>query len=77
MHNTCDCCRFDKGRNEKSYFHAAKKGSKKVKPINQNIVQLTKKIKKPKKVLEKSSKKAQKRQYKDRNSNSKYGVGLG
>ncbi len=61
MHNTFDCCRFEKGRKEKSNFRAAKKGGKKVNPVNQNFAQLSKKLKKLKKVLKKSSKKAQKR----------------
>jgi hypothetical protein len=77
MHNTCDCCRFEKDGKEKSKFHAAKKGSKKANPFNQNFEQLTKKIKKLEKALEKSSKKAQKHQYEDSDSNSKEGVGLG
>jgi hypothetical protein len=46
MHNTCDCRRFNKGRKEKSDFHAAKKGGKKANPVNHNFMQLTKKIKK-------------------------------
>jgi hypothetical protein len=62
MHNTCECCRLEKDREEKSDFHATKKGSTKANPINQNFTQLTKKIEKLKKALKKSSKKAQKRQ---------------
>jgi hypothetical protein len=58
-HNTCDCHRFEKDGKEKSDSRAAKKGGKKVNPVNQNLAQLTKKIKKLEKVLEKSSKKAQ------------------
>ncbi len=60
-HNTHDCCRFEKDRKEKPEFHPTKKGGNKVNPINQNLVQLTKKIKKLEKVLKKLSKKAQKR----------------
>jgi hypothetical protein len=56
-HNTCDCCGFDKDGKEKSNFRAAKKGIKKTNPVNQNFVQLTKKIKKLKKALKKSGKK--------------------
>ncbi len=46
MHNTHDCRRFEKDGKEKSNFSAAKKGGKKVNPVNQNFAQLTKKIKK-------------------------------
>ncbi len=57
MHNTHDCCRFEKDGKEKSNFHSAKKGSKKANPINQNFAQLSKKIKKLKKALKKLGKK--------------------
>ncbi len=56
-HNTCDCCRFEKDRKEKSNFRAAKKGGKKANPVNQNFAQLTKKIAKLEKALKKSGKK--------------------
>jgi hypothetical protein len=56
-HNTCDCCRFEKNRNEKSNFRAAKKGRYKSNPVNQNFAQLTNKIKKLEKALKKSGKK--------------------
>ncbi len=68
MHNTRDCCRFDKDGKEKSDFRAAKKGGKKTNPVNHNFAHLTKKIKKLEKALKKSGKKAQKRQYKDSDS---------
>jgi hypothetical protein len=70
MHNTCDCCRFEKDGKEKSEFHAAKKGGKKADPVNQNFAQLNKKIKKLEKALKKSGKKAQKHQYEDNHSDS-------
>jgi hypothetical protein len=70
MHNTCDCCRFEKDGKEKSNFRAAKKGGYKSNPIKQNFVQLTNKIKKLEKVLKKSGKKGQKHRYKDSDSNS-------
>jgi hypothetical protein len=57
MHNTCDCHRFEKDGKEKSDFCAAKKGGKKVDPMNHNFSQLTKKIKKLEKALKKSGKK--------------------
>jgi hypothetical protein len=71
MHNTRDCCRFEKDEKEKSKFHATKKGDKKANPVNQNFTQLTKKIKKLEKALKKSGKKVQKGQFEDSNSNSK------
>ncbi len=70
MHNTCNCCRFEKDGKEKSEIRATKKGGKKANPINQNFVQLTKKIEKLKKALKKLSKKTQMRQYEDSNSDS-------
>jgi hypothetical protein len=71
MHNTRDCCRLEKDGKEKSNFHAAKKGGKKSNPMNQNITQLTDKIKKLEKALKKSGKKGQKRHYEDSDFNSK------
>jgi hypothetical protein len=59
MHNTCDCCRFQKDGKEKSDFRAAKKDGKKGNPINQNFTQLTKKIEKLEKALKKSGKKGE------------------
>jgi hypothetical protein len=65
MHSTCDCHRFEKDGEEKSNFHAAKKGGKKGNPVNQNFTQLTKKIERLKKALKKSGKKGKKCRYKD------------
>jgi hypothetical protein len=70
MHSTCDCCRFEKDGKEKSDFCAAKKGGKKVNPVNHNFAQLIKKIKMLEKVLKKSGKKGKKRHYKDSDSDS-------
>jgi hypothetical protein len=55
---TRECCKYEKDGTEKSSFRAAKKGGKKNYPMNQNFVQLTKKIKKLEKALKKSGKKA-------------------
>ncbi len=55
-HTTCECCKYEKDGTEKSSFHAAKKRRKKNYPVNQNFVQLTKKINKLEKVLKKSKK---------------------
>ncbi len=71
MHNTCDCCRFDKDRKEKSDFRTTKKGGKKGNPVNQIFAQPTKKIEKLEKALKKYGKKGQKHHYEDSNSNSK------
>jgi hypothetical protein len=71
LHKTCDCRRFEKDKKEKSDFCAAKKGGKKGNHVNQNFLQLSKKLEKLKKAFKKLSKKAQKRQYEDSNSNSK------
>jgi hypothetical protein len=46
MHNTCDCCRFEKDGKEKSNFRTTKKGRYKSNPVNQNFAQLTDKIEK-------------------------------
>jgi hypothetical protein len=70
MHNTCACCRFKKNGKEKTNFCAAKKGGKKGNPVNQNVLQLTKTIKKLKKALKNSGKKVQKHRYEDSDSNS-------
>jgi hypothetical protein len=63
MHNTCDCCRFDKDGKEKSNFCATKKGGRKGSPVYHNLAQLTKKIEKLEKALKKSGKKGRKRRY--------------
>jgi hypothetical protein len=70
MHNTGNCCRFEKDGTEKSSFRAAKKGGKKNYPISQNFAQLTKKIDKLEKALKKSGMKGKKHRYKDSDSNS-------
>jgi hypothetical protein len=70
MHNTRDCCRFEKDGEEKSDFRATKKGGKKGNPVNHNFAQLTKKIENLEKALKKSGKKGKKCCYKDSNSDS-------
>jgi hypothetical protein len=70
MHNTRDCCRFEKDRKEKSNFRTAKKGGKKGNPVNHNFAQLTEKIEKLEKALKESGKEGKKRRYKDSDSNS-------
>jgi hypothetical protein len=44
MHNTCDCCRFEKDGKEKFDFLAPKKGIMKTNPMNHNFVQLGEKL---------------------------------
>ncbi len=70
MHNTKDCCRYEKDGKEKSDFRAAKKGGKKTNPLKQNFAQLSKKLDKLEKALKKLSKKAKKCRYEDSNSGS-------
>jgi hypothetical protein len=70
MHNTRDCCRFEKDGKEKANFHTAKKGGKKGNPVSQNFVPLTKKIEKLEKAFKKSGKKGKTRRYEDSNSDS-------
>ncbi len=60
LHNTRDCCRFEKDQKEKSGFCAAKKGGKKANPINQKFTQLSKKIHRFEKALKKLGNKASK-----------------
>jgi hypothetical protein len=69
-HMTHDCCKYEKDRTEKSSFHATKKGRKINHLVNQNFVQLSKKIEKLEKALKKSGKKGKKRRYKDSDSDS-------
>jgi hypothetical protein len=71
MYNTCDCLRFEKDGKEKSSFRTAKKGGYKSNPINQNVAQLTNKIKKLEKASKKSGKKGQKCRFEDSISDSK------
>jgi hypothetical protein len=60
MHNTRDCCKFERDGKEKSDFCAAKKCRKDGNPVNHNFAQLTKKIDKLEKALKRSGKKGQK-----------------
>ncbi len=71
MHNTSECCRFEKDGKEKSSFRATKKGGYNWNPVNQNFAQLNDKIKKLEKALKKSGKKGQKGCYEDSDSDSK------
>jgi hypothetical protein len=70
MHNTHECCRFEKDEKEKPNFYTTKKGGKKGNPINHNFAQLTEKIKKLKKALKKSGKKGKKRRNEESDSDS-------
>ncbi len=69
-HSTGECHKYEKDGTEKSSFRTAKKGGKRSYTSNQNIAQLTKKIKKLEKALKKSSKKGKKCSYKDSDSDS-------
>jgi hypothetical protein len=69
-HNTCDCRRFEKDGTEKSDFCAAKKGGKKPNPMKQSFAQLSKKLDKLEKVLNKKDTKKRKRRRSDSDSDS-------
>ncbi len=77
MHNTRDCCKYDKDRKEKANFRTTKNGRKKSSPARQNFVPLNKKLDKLEKALKKLSLKSKKRHYKDSDSDSKKGAGSG
>ncbi len=51
MHNTRDCCKYEKDRKEKPDFCAAKKGGKKPNPARQNFAQLREKLNELEKAL--------------------------
>jgi hypothetical protein len=53
-HSTGECRKYEKDGTEKASFCTAKKGGKRSYPLNQNFVQLTKKIEKLEKALKKS-----------------------
>jgi hypothetical protein len=69
MHNTRDCCCYEKDGTEKSNFGTAKKG-KKNNPTRQSFAQLSKKLDKLEKVLKKKDTKKRKRRCGDSNSDS-------
>jgi hypothetical protein len=70
MHNTRDCCRFEKDGTGKSNSRAAKKGRKKPNPAKQSFTQLSEKLDKLKKVIKKKDTKKRKRCSSDRDSDS-------
>jgi hypothetical protein len=70
MHNTIDCCWFEKDGTEKADFRAAKKGGKKLNPIKQSFAQLSKKLDKLEKVIKKKDTKKQKHRHSNSDSNS-------
>ncbi len=69
-HNTRDCRCFEKDRMEKSDFRAAKKGGKKPNPTEQSFAQLSKKLDKLEKLIEKRDTKKRKRRSSDSDSDS-------
>ncbi len=60
MHNARHCRRFEKDGTEKSDFRAAKKGGKKPNPVEQSFAQLSDKLDKLEKVIEKKDTKKRK-----------------
>jgi hypothetical protein len=77
MHNTRDCCKYEKDKMEKAEFCAAKKGGKKSNPAKQSFAQLSEKLDKLEKAIKKQSAKSKKHHKNDSNSNSEYGIGVG
>ncbi len=75
MHNTQDCCRYEKDGKEKANFHAAKKDGINPNPARQILAQLSKKLDKLK--TQEGEQESKKRRYKDSNSNSEQGAGQG
>jgi hypothetical protein len=69
-HNTRNCCHFEKDGTKKADFRAAKKGGKKPNPTKQSFAQLSEKLDKLKKVLEKRETKKRKRRRSDSDSDS-------
>ena len=70
MHNTQDCSRYEKNRNEKSNFQATKKGARKPNPTKQSFAQLCKKMDKLEKAIKKQDAKRKKCCRSDTDSNS-------
>ncbi len=70
MHNTCDCCWLEKDGTKKSDFRATKKGGKKPNPIEQSFAQLSKKLDKLEKVIQKNDTKKRKCRSSDSNLDS-------
>jgi hypothetical protein len=70
MHNTKDCCKYEKDGSEKSGFHTAKNGGKKPNPAKQSFTLLSKILDKLKKAIKKLSAKSKKRCREENNSNS-------
>ena len=68
MHNIKDCCRYEKKGKEKSDFRTAKKGTKKPSSMKQFFVQLSKKMEKLEKVIQKQDAKRKKHCRRDSDS---------
>jgi hypothetical protein len=71
MHAIKDCCSFEKDRTVKANFFAAKKAGKKPIPEKQSFAQLSKKLDKLEKTLEKAYHKSKKRRRDNSHSDSK------
>ncbi len=69
-HATKDCRKYEKDGTAKADFHAAKKASKKPNPAKQLFAQLSKKLDKLEKTLNKASHKSKKRRRDGSNSKS-------
>ncbi len=60
MHNTKDCCKYEKYGLEKANFRAAKKGGKKPNPANNYFAQMSKKLEKLENAIRKQCTKTKK-----------------
>ncbi len=77
MHSTRDCCKYEANGMKKANFGAAKKGTKKPNPTKQSFAQLSKKLDKLEKAIEKQNAKSKKCHRDDSDSDSKKGIGSG
>jgi hypothetical protein len=69
-HNTKDCCKYEKDKSVKADLHAAKKAGKNPNPAKQSFAQLSKKLDKLEKTLNKMSLMSKKCCTDDRDSDS-------
>ena len=70
MHNTQDCCRYEKNGNKKSNIRATKKGTRKLNPTKQSFAQLCKKLDKLENAIKKQDVKRKKCCHSNTDSNS-------
>ncbi len=71
MHNTRDCCKYEKDRTENAIFCAPKKGGKQPYPAKQSFAQLNEKLDKLETAIKKQSAKSKKIRRNDSGSDFK------